>query len=147
MHGHEYFLRRRNNSAALFSCCYITVNFATAASQNRFSTFTPFWSSSSIISCRDQRQEYTEINKADRFFIVWAWERIEITSCAWAFTRLVYSSKNIFLSSSCWENLLDNNLLNAYCLFAILKSLENIFSVDNYPSENRCDSQQRNYPS
>ncbi len=36
-----------NNSAALFQCCYITVNFATAASQNGFSTFTPLWSSSS----------------------------------------------------------------------------------------------------
>ncbi len=56
--------------------------------------------------------------KADRFFIVWAWERIEITSCAWAFTRLVYSSKNIFLSSSCCQNLLENHLLHTY-VFAI----------------------------
>ncbi len=36
-----------NNSAALFRCSYITVNFATAASQNGFSTFKPLWSSSS----------------------------------------------------------------------------------------------------
>jgi hypothetical protein len=149
MHGHVHFLQRRNNSAALFRCCYITVNFATAASQNGFSTFTPLWSSSSIISCRDQRQEYTEIIKSDLFFIVWAWDIIEITSCAWAFTLLVYSSKNIFLSSSCWEKLLDNHLLYA-CLFykfycrtystysvvttILAKILAKLQQIRNYPS-------------
>ncbi len=148
MHGHEHFLQRKNNSAVLFRCCYITVNFAKAASQNGFSTFTPYGAAPLRISYWDQRQEYTEINIADLFFIVWVWERIEITSCAWAFTLLVYSSKKIFLSSSCWEKLLDNHLLYA-CLFykfycrtystysvvttTLAKIVANVQYIRNYP--------------
>ncbi len=44
-----------NNSAALFRCCYITVKYATAASQNGFSTYKQ--------GCESRRQTISSISR------------------------------------------------------------------------------------